>query len=177
MLSAIIAGLTTLVSGFSRYQERKQAEHAVIIAREEAKKELAIETIKAQMQLGQIQVGATSRWFKYLTFVLWFGPFIISTFAPQYGAMIFDNWATMPQWYSQSILVIIFAVWGIQAGKESLVNIFRGLGNFYTNRQKFSLHKKLFYDTLRSTKGNITQAEVDLYEKAIGRMTDEKTGG
>lgn len=174
MLTAITTALSALVGGFNRYQERKQAEHAVRIAKLEAEKELSKEVIRTGLELGTIQVRATGKWFKYLTFVLWFGPFFISTFWPEYAAQIFKNWQVMPEWYSQALIVILFAIWGIQAGKESIANIFSGLGKYFDNRRRTGINRKLFYDVLRSTKGNITQAEVELYEKALDRIQGDK---
>ncbi len=176
-MSAIIGVLTSLIGAvtgaFSRYQDRKQAEQSVTLAQEEARRQLAMKTIEAELELGQTQVRATGRYFKYFTFCLWFGPFVISTFLPEYGQQIFKNWETMPDWYSQSVLVIIFAIWGIQAGKESIGTIFANLGQHMLKRQKASINKQLFYATLRSTKGPIGQAEVDLYEKALAASNSE----
>lgn len=179
LIANAISGLIGAISnGYSRYQERKQAEHDVIIAIERAKQELALKTVEAELNLGRAQIQATSSWFKHLTFVLWFGPFIITTFFPEYGKMIFTNWATMPEWYAQSCVAIMFFIWGVQVGKGYISGIFKGASSFFAESRKISFQKRLFYDTLRSTKGNITQAEVDLYEKALnaaGGNKDETT--
>jgi hypothetical protein len=159
-----------LGSMFNRYQERKQSEQQVKMAELEAKRAIALDTVKAELELGKTQVKATSQYFKYMTFFMWFGPFFLSYVAPSYGVLIFDNLSKLPEWYVQSCMVIMFAIWGIQAGKESILAIFQHLGVFFSRRHETSLKRDLFYKTLRSTKGPLGQAEVDLYEKAFNNM-------
>lgn len=171
MLSAVLAALTAmaspLVDGFKRYQERKQAEHKVYIAREDARVKIAQQTIKAELELGTQQIKATNPWFKHFTFFMWFGPFIITTILPEYGARIFENWKVMPEWYAQSCVAIMFCVWGVQVGKEYISNIFARAGQFFRRRQRLVFNRKVFYDTLRSSSGPIGQHEVKALEKAL----------
>ena len=164
----VITGIGTMLSSsYKKHQERKIAEHEVLIAKENARKELAMQTVKAELELGQLQIKATNRGFKYFTFLMWFGPFMISTVLPEYGIQVFKNLNQLPEWYVQSCMVIMFAIWGIQAGKDSINHIFAGLGSFFKQRQKLNFNRKLFYDVVRSTQGGISQHEVDIYEKAL----------
>ena len=163
-----------ILDGFKSYQERKIAEHKVIMAQADARRELALAAMKAELELGQVQLKATGRLFKYFTFFMWFGPFIISTMFPEYGVKVFENLNQLPQWYVQSCMVLMFAVWGISVSRDSILTIFSGLGDFFKQRSKLKFHRKMFYDVVRSTEGNLTQHEVELYDKAIDKALSEE---
>jgi hypothetical protein len=174
VISAILGLISTIGTlmkdSFNRYQERKQAEQEVVKANLAAQKEMALAKTKAELELGIIQVKASKSWFKHLTFFLWFGPFVLTTIYPEYGVKIFENWKIMPEWYAQSCVAIMFCVWGIQVGKDYIGNIFSRAGHFFSKRQAIRYNRKLFYDVLRSTKGNLTQYEVDVYNKVLDKI-------
>ena len=171
MITTILAALSIVKdiasTGLTHYQERKEAEHQVKMAEQKAKSNMAQAVLKAELELGHVQVKSTGRWFKCVTFFLWIGPFIISSISPEHGAQIFKNWEVMPEWYSQSCLVLIFAVWGIQVGKPAIMTMFANLGHAFRKRQQLSFNRKIFYDVVRSTSGNLSEHEVKIYEKAI----------
>lgn len=170
LFGAIPALLQSISGSFNRYQERKQAEHEVFLARERTRRDIALKAIEKGFELGKIQIRATGRIFKYFTFFMWFGPFMISTVFPSYGMIIFENLNQLPEWYVQSCMVIMFAIWGIQSGKIAIANIFSGLNSFFRERQKVIIHRKMFFDVLRSTKGNLSQYEVEIYDKALNSI-------
>lgn len=173
MIAGIISTIATVVTSiFTKWNERKQAQHDVYMAREEARKQIAMKTIEAELELGQTQVKATGRFFKYFTFMMWFGPFMLTTVYPDYGVTVFKNLELLPEWYVQSCMVIMFAIWGIQVGKDSISHIFSGLGAFFNKRQMLNFQRKVFYDALRSSKGPISQHEVDALEKALNKAID-----
>lgn len=164
----IIQGIAALIGqGFKQYQDRKIAEHEVIKAQLEAQRQLAMEKERAALELGREQIKATSSWFKHITFIMWFGPFILTTFLPEHGKAIFENWQVMPEWYAQSCVAIMFIIWGVQVGREYISNIFATAGAFFKKRSNMQFQRKLFYDIVRNTKGPLTENEVKLYEKAI----------
>lgn len=167
MIGALISLAGIVGASFKQYQERKVAEHEVFIAREKARKELAMAKEKAALELGKEQIKASRPWFKHFTFIMWFGPFIITAFLPEYGVKIFQNWTLMPEWYAQSCVALMFVIWGIQVGKQYIGNIFAGAAAFFKRGQELKFNRKVFYDALRSSKGGIGQHEVDIYEKAI----------
>lgn len=43
---------------------------------------MAAEVAKAQLELNKTIVSATGSYFKYFTFFMWFGPFMIGTVSP-----------------------------------------------------------------------------------------------
>lgn len=175
MVLTILTTIANLIAGsFKDWQVRKQSEQQIILAQNEARRQIALATVKAELELGKVQIRATGRYFKYFTFFMWFGPFMISTVFPAYGVTVFNNLNQLPEWYVQSCMVIMFAIWGIQTSKETISVIFSGLGEFFNQRSRLKFHKKLFYQTLRSTSGNLSQAEVDLFEKALDRALNEQ---
>lgn len=102
---------------------------------EQEKQRLAGEIAKAQLELSKTVVNATGTKFKYFTFIMWFGPFMIGTISPSRANEIFTNWAGMPSWYVQSCMIIMFAVWGISVSAPVVSNIFSGLGQFIASRK------------------------------------------
>lgn len=177
-LAFLLPLLSQLPGAIGKYFEQKNAIEAAKLeaARqiEMAKQQLAMEIAKSQLELNKTIVASTGSYFKYFTFIMWFGPFIVGVIAPKMGMDIFNNLKLMPEWYVQSCMLIMFTVWGISVSAPVISNIFTGLSDFFTAQRKVSFNRKLFYDTLRSVKGNISQAEVDLYEKAITHMSKEE---
>lgn len=102
---------------------------------EMAKQQMAMEVAKAQLELNKTIVNATGSYFKYFTFFMWFGPFMIGTVSPSRAHDIFQNWAGMPDWYVQSCMLIMFTVWGISVSAPVVSNIFSGLGQFMASRK------------------------------------------
>lgn len=177
-LAFLLPLLSQLPGAIGKYfEQRNELEAARIEAArqlEVAKQQLAMETAKAQLELNKTIVSSTGSYFKYFTFIMWFGPFIVGIIAPKMGMDIFNNLKLMPEWYVQSCMLIMFTVWGISVSAPVISNIFSGLSDFFISQRKAGLNRKLFYDTLRSVKGNISQAEVDLYEKAITHMSKDE---
>ena len=178
MFTTIISALSGLASligtGFKQYQERKVAEHDVIKAELEAKKELALDREKAELELGKLQVRASSPWFKHFTFFMWFGPFVVTTIFPDHGVKMFENWRLMPEWYAQSCVALMFIIWGVQVGKDYVSNIFSSAGQFFSRKQELSFNRKILRDTLKSSSSNIGLHEVEIYEKAINASQNAK---
>ncbi len=124
-----------------------------------AKQQLAMEVAKSQLELNQTIVNATGSYFKYFTFFMWFGPFIIGTISPPRANDIFTNWAGMPDWYVQSCMVIMFTVWGISVSAPVVSNIFSGLSQFLADRkdakrdfeiQKAKVNREVMFAALKS---------------------------
>ena len=176
-LAFLLPLLSQLPGAIGKYFEQKNAIEAARLEAsrqiEMAKQQLAMEIAKNQLELNKTIVASTGSYFKYFTFVMWFGPFIVGIIAPKLGMDIFNNLKLMPEWYVQSCMLIMFTVWGISVSASTVSNIFSGLSDFFASRRKDTLNRKLFYDTLRSVKGNISQSEVDLYEKAIAQMAKD----
>lgn len=174
ILSAIQAIAALIGNGFKQYQDRKVAEHQVIIAQLEAQRQLAMAKEKAELELGKVQVAASSQLFKHLTFFMWFGPFIVTTVAPAYGVQIFENWKLMPEWYAQSCVALMFIIWGVQVGRAYIGNIFTNASAFFANRKKMAITRQLVLEAIRAGKHEkgqpLTQETVELIDKAFDRI-------
>lgn len=177
MITAIVTALTTLFSQIpaaaDAWAKSRQAKAEAELERIRAEKDLSKRIVEAELERGTSQIKATGAWFKYFSFIMWFGPFMLTWVFPSYGVQVFENLRLLPEWYVQSCMILMFAVWGISVSAPAISNVFAGLGAFFNARQKINMNRKLFYDTLRSVKGNISQYEVDMYEKAINHMVKE----
>lgn len=102
---------------------------------------LASDVAKAQFELNKAIVVSTTSAFKYVTFTVWFGPFVIGVLFPSWGSYIFNNLASMPEWYVSSVVTIMFTIWGIQIGAPVVSGIFSNLGEFFQSRRAFKIEK------------------------------------
>ncbi len=181
MFALLIPLLAQLPGLFGSFFKQKNdlltAQNAAALQIEIAKLNLAGEIAKAQMAEEAVIVNSTGAYFKYFTFFMWFGPFMTGIFFPALSKAVFDNLAGMPQWYVQSCMIIMFTVWGISVSADTVGNIFAGITSFFAQRAKANIPSKMFFDTLRSVKGNITQAEVDLYNKALAEHNKDDGNG
>jgi hypothetical protein len=152
---------------------------------EVAKQQMAADIAKAQMELNKTMVAATGTYFKYFTFVMWFGPFMLGVVWPSKSAEIFTNLSSMPEWYVQSCMLIMFTVWGISVGAPVVGNIFSGLSTFMTERrerrerreyrlEKARINRSAMFEALKKEglfKG--TQSEVAKYDRAMDAGENE----
>jgi len=171
MFALLIPLLAQLPGLFGSFFKQKNdlltAQNAANLQIELARLAAATEIAKANAVVSTTALQSTGTTFKYFTFFMWFGPFMLGIFFPALSKAVFDNLAGMPPWYVQGCLVIMFTVWGISVSADTVGNVFAGLTNFFADRAKANLPAKMFFDTLRSVKGNLSQSEVDLYTKAL----------
>jgi hypothetical protein len=159
---------------FNQLNEIKKQELETQRQIEVAKQQMASDIAKAQLDLNKTIVNATGSYFKYFTFFMWFGPFMIGTVWPSKAHDIFTNLSGMPQWYVQSCMLIMFTVWGISVSAPVVSNIFTGLGQFMADRREYKLEKarinrETFFKSLRNDifKKGMTQSQVDAIDKAL----------
>lgn len=175
MLFSLLSGIPgALGKYFQKKQEleeiKLQTEKAVAIAQQKMASELA----KAEADTAIVRLKSTSPYFKYFTFLMWFGPFISGVFVPRFAENIFNNLALMPDWYVQSCVMIMFAIWGIQVAGPVVANVFSNLGSFLGERRqdKIELKKvdrKVFFEALREVQGIVTEADVKKYGKILDK--------
>lgn len=179
MWTALVSILTALAQSFSKsweqYQQRKQAEHETALAIELGKQKIIEKQIEQQHRLSLEQLKSTPRWFKILTFISWYVPFITVIVLPEVGIQIFQNLAKAPQWYVETSIILLFAVWGIAVSKETLAGVFSGIANFFRKGQELRFRRKVFYDALRRNKGYLTQDDVNRLESAINKALERKS--
>lgn len=159
---------------FKKQQELKLEELKTQREVEQARQQLASEMAKAQFELNKAIVTATGTKFKYFTFVMWFGPFMLTYIRPVWSQEIFKAWQTMPHFYFQSCMVIMFAVWGISVSAPAVASIFSNLGDFFAAKREYKLEKArinrdALFAKVKSSwfpKG-MTQSQVDTLDAAI----------
>lgn len=178
-LIPLLAGLPGLIGKY--FSEKNALEQARVETERQieiAKQNMAADIAKGQMDLNKTIVNATGARFKYFTFVMWFGPFMVGTIRPSWSHDIFVNLATMPEWYVQSCMLIMFTVWGISVSAPVVSGIFTGLGGFFAERkdakrdfelEKARINRAAVFKDLREhlfPKG-MNQQEVDIIDAAL----------
>lgn len=126
---------------FTQLNDLKKQELETQRQIEVAKQQMASEIAKSQLELNKTIVNSTGAYFKYFTFLMWFGPFMMGVVWPAQSSAIFINLSTMPEWYVQSCMLIMFTVWGISVSAPVVGNIFSGLGSFMASRREYKLEK------------------------------------
>lgn len=171
----LLSGLPGILGDyFKRKQEIEEIRARGAVEKEKALVELAKERAKAEHERAVASLKATGVYFKYFTFVMWFGPYIIQLCYPPLGQTIFQNMAGMPQWYVESIVMIMFTVWGISVSAPVIGNIFKGIGTFFEAQRAYKLNKAdidstKFFKILREIQGHVSQETVDKYNKKYGK--------
>lgn len=167
---------------FTQQNQIAQAKVSASLAIEQAKIQLAGQIAQAEMEVSKTVIGSTSAQFKYFTFIMWFGPYILQLLWPAKGHDIFQNMAGMPEWYAQSCVAIMFTVWGISVAAPVVNNIFSSLGSFFQTRRtdKIALaavDKKAFFDAIRHLKGTVTPDDVKAYSPILDEVQNEVNKG
>ncbi len=181
LLIPILAQLPGLIGKF--FQQKNE----ILTATNEAARQIELAKINmahdiavAQMNLNATIIQATSPGFKYFTFFMWFGPFMIGLLLPEFSKDIFHNLSGMPQWYVTSCIAIMFTVWGISVSADAINGIFAGLGEFFSEQRKTSVVKtiiksgaadrKAFYEELRKIQGYVSDVDVKKYESIFDKV-------
>lgn len=178
IFTALFSLLSSVPGQLGQYFKTKAEIEQVKI---QTQKEIALTQLKAATDMSlaetdksKASLSATSPTFKYFTFFMWFGPFIVGTVAPSYAHDIFTNLGAMPEWYVQSCMVIMFTVWGITVSKDAVAGIFTNLGSFFASRREHKevmakIDRKALFDDLKAGifKQGMSQSQVDVVEKAL----------
>jgi hypothetical protein len=179
LLLPLLSGLPGILGQFfTAKTQLAQAQLNANLAIEQAKIGLASQIAQAEMEVSKTIIGATSPHFKYFTFFMWFGPYMLQIIRPSLGQIVFQNMAGMPPWYAQSCVAIMFTVWGISVAAPVVNNIFNSLGNFFqaSRTDKIAMKavdKKAFFDALRHLNGNVTPADVSKYSPILDEVENE----
>lgn len=178
-LTLLFSFLGNLPGAIGTYFQKKQELEQIKLETERqialAQQQMATQIAEAESQTAMARLGATSPVFKYFTFCMWFGPFVSGVFVPKFADNIFHNLGLMPDWYVQSCVMIMFAIWGIQVAAPVVANIFSGLGSYLSDKRDYKLEKarivndKAFYDTLRTGlfKQGMTDEQVKVFQEAL----------
>jgi hypothetical protein len=176
LLIPLLASLPGLIGNFFKQKnDILQAQAEVQRQIELAKIDMAKDIAVSQMNLNATIIQSTSPVFKYFTFAMWFGPFVLGIIDPTRAAVIFNNMGGMPQFYVTSCVAIMFTVWGISVSANAINGIFSGLGDFFSARRDYKLEKakvdrKAYYDSLRVNQGYVTGDDVKRAEAIFDQI-------
>lgn len=188
ILTTIFSFLGGLLTPVTEWLKRKQEVQA---AKDRFEQELKLQAMKnmgrmeeAEAKSSGERLRATSAIFKYGTFFMWFYPFFIAQFMPQKAEAIFNNLSLMPAWYTQSCVIIMFAIWGISVSAPVVTSMFSNLSAFLSERREHKerlaeINREAMFDYLRSkTKGKaLSQDYVDVINDAIDAGMSQEVRG
>lgn len=180
ILALILPLLTKLPGAIGDYFKGKQEIEKI---RQETNRQIALKTkelaaiiAKAEAEKATTLIKATSARFKYITFFIWFTPFILTLVFPEYGLVIFERLGLMPPWYAESVVYLMMVVWGAQISQPVVAGIFSGLKQFFREKRILKAATSEFVDNealftlIRSmTPDNrLSQEQVDSINEVIG---------
>jgi len=184
-MQAILAILLPLLSKLpgqigDYFQTKQEIEKIKLDTQKEkelANLKLVGEIAKADLERSKEIVKATGAEFKYFTFFMWFGPYMLQVVYPPLGKQVFDNMLGMPEWYAQSCVAIMFTVWGISVSAPVIANIFNGLGEFFREKRiiKAAMSQNVdnvaLFELIRSMtpKNQLSQKQVDSINAALAK--------
>ena len=174
-LGTLINPLSTIFKDwFNNAREKRQAEHTTSLAIETNKQRIIETKLSNEHSLNSMRLQSTGKYFKYFTFIMWFGPFMLSVVAPEYAQQIFENMKGLPAWYVESCITIMFTVWSIAVSRETVQTIFTNLGRYMKGRREFRLQRKVVYDMLRvAVKRPLVKEEVDTLNPILTYIESE----
>lgn len=183
IFTVLFSFLSKLPGAVGKYFEKKQELEQIKLETQKqialAQQQMASDMAKAESETAIARLAVTSSYFKYFTFCMWFGPFVSGVFFPQFADTIFKNLGQMPDWYVQSCVMIMFAIWGIQVAAPVVANIFSGLNNYLGERRTYKLESKRIdrtavFDSLKKAQGALSQRTVDEVNKALDSGENSK---
>lgn len=169
MLSGIFGPITEWLKQ-KRELKILQAETDRQIAMQQLK--MATEAAKADGVAANTRLKSTGRNFKYITFCMWFTPFVLGIVRPDAAAVIFQRLGEMPQWYASSCTLLMFAVWGISVSAPVVQSIFNNLGGYLKNvrfhkEEIARINRDAVFASLRKSQGALSQQTVNEVDKAL----------
>lgn len=177
-MSAIIALLSSfipaIVDAFKRREERKQAQQAVDLARLEAERQLALETVRQEYELGKAQLNATGPVLKYVSFGILHSPILCAIFFPERARILFENLGLVPPEFLQLVAVVNCAVWGLPMAKNAITSIVAGIADFARSRSTSVLSRKAIFGAIKAATGPMTQEQVNVVNKALDMAHGKK---
>ena len=166
-------GVSLFKTYFSNKQEIKASEHKTRLILEESKQKAIAEKLKHEHILNIKRLGSTSRGFKYITFFLWYTPFVITIISPEHGDKIFNNLTSAPQWYIESCVTVFFTIWSIAVSRDTVQAMFSNLGVFFKSRRFDNQNKKILDKLLKmGTDRPFTNEELKILHPIVKRITE-----
>lgn len=177
LVTALLAKIPGVIGDYFKAKHdlaklKIETEKDIELAKQKASGEIAV----AELELAKTALSATGKRFKYFTFVMWFGPFMLGIVYPPGAKAVFENLSFMPEWYVQSCITIMFTVWGIAVSAPIISNIFSGVSRFFAQHREFKIErarmsKKEFFEALRSIQGFVSGDDVRTFDKVLDRLS------
>lgn len=179
ILAIILPLLSQLPGAFGDYFKGKQELEKI---RQETAKMVALKTqelaaviAQAEAEKASTLVKSTSPKFKYITFFIWFAPFIITLVYPAYGMVIFDRLGMMPSFYAESVVYLMMVIWGAQISQPVVSGIFSGLKQFFREKRVLkaaispNVDNEALFGIIRTMLPNkrLSQEQVDKLNKIL----------
>ena len=189
----IVATIAGLVSGMFgpivRWAQRRQ-EIAAQAQRDQAA--LDLETLKNQgvaekyeAQSAMSRMKMTGETFKYIMIGMWFYPWVMVQISQAQAAKIFTNMAVLPPFYSESCVMIMFALLGIPVGAKMANTVFSAVTGYYQGKRDAAykheqtiaqLDMGAMMESLRKDLGGkLSQKTVDMVKRAVKAKDNDPT--
>lgn len=182
MWPAIISLLSGIPGLFGEYfKKRSELEELKLETAKQlelARMGMAKEIARNETERANNSLGATSAKFKYLTYFIFFAPFVACLIGfPEYADQVFKNLNTLPEWYVTAAVATQLTIWGIPIASNVVSGIFSNLSSAMDARRQFKLEKatidkKAFYEALRAIKGHVSAEDVKINDKVLDKLND-----
>jgi hypothetical protein len=186
-IASVIAGFVSGIFGpLVKWAQRKQEMQA---QRESDQARLELEVLrnagvaeKYEAKASMSRLKMTGEVFKYVMIGMWFYPWVIVQFSQTQAAKIFSNMAILPPFYSESCVMIMFAILGIPVGARMATTVFEAVTGYaqgkrdaqYGHEQTMAkIDRSKVMESLRvDLGGKLSQKTVDMVNKAINAGDD-----
>lgn len=187
-IASIIAGVLSGVLGpIVRWAQRRQEMAAAKQAAEDAYRLQELKNLNEDnVTAGKRSIAllkAFPSWLRDIMFLLWMYPFFIAQFSSHYATIVFSNLGALPTWYTESSIIMMFALMGIPVGANMVNGVFGAVtGYFQGKRDAQYIHEqtlakldrsKVFESLRASLGGKLDQRTVDIVNKAINAGDDD----
>lgn len=189
-IASVIAGLISGVFGpIVKWAQRRQ-EMAAQAQRDQAALDLEVlknqgvaEKYEAQSAMSRMKM--TGETFKYIMIGMWFYPWVMVQISQSQATKVFTNMALLPAFYSESCVMIMFALLGIPVGAKMATTVFSAVTGYYQGKRNAvyaheqtmkELDRSAIMESLRKDLGGkLSQKTVDMVNKAINAGDDDPT--
>lgn len=173
ILTTILTMLSGLFGPISKWLQRKQE---IIAAKQAADDAYKLQELKnldtSARQDGQNsmqRLRSTGTYFKYVTFIMWFYPWVMVQFSQTQALKIFTNMKLLPDFYTNSCVILMFGIWGISVSGQVVSTVFSGLGNYLNNKRSDQ------YEHEQTMAKIDRRAVMESFKKDLGGKLDQNT--
>lgn len=166
------------------------------------KLQLEIATLEYNKQQGinaveseKNKLAATPFWFKLISYIILNYPIVLAYCSAEKGRVLFENIGVIPKWYAMLYVAVVGVIWGLPVAANWMGEVFKGMQDFWSNRQDKKIEKilavgeantttvdqaiKLAYDIQRklSPNGQLSSSDVDRLRPIIEQSVKDNHNG